>query len=877
VEFQVLDVDYVLVNEKPVLRIFGKDAKGGTVCGFYEGFSPYFYALGPNVEERLSGNPQVAKIEKVSRCLPMGYQEPREIYKVTLRNPARTVEVREGLVAAGIKTFEADIPFKYRWMSDSGIGGMKWVKASESNALDTISVIADSKVQLKSVSAIEREEDAPLKYMSLDIETVSDDEGKMPEAGKDPVVMISLVFEPAYRGKKHMILSTRRGEGVEPSEKEKDMLQSFVDIVKEYDPDVITGFNISNFDIPYILERMRKNSVRPQFGRCSSKYVRADKFANNYRIGITGRIVADSYQMVKRGWNLKRYGLDHVAKSLLGEEKADVKKSEIGKLWKGSNEDFGRLARYCLQDSILAMNLLLKRDLLDKYIALSKISGSLLQDILEGGETQRIEHYLLREFNSEGYVIPTKTDKKVVVEENGAGLKGGFVLEPKKGLHSMVVVLDFKSMYPSLITTYNICPTTLLTDGYADDAVETPGGARFVPKSVRHGIMPRILERMMDERGKVKKQMRAAKGKTRKAMDMKQLALKVMSNAFYGYFGYQRAKIHSLEIAGAITGLGRQTIQQTVKMIEEGYGHEVVYGDTDSVMIKITDSDLEGAEKIGRDMAEKITKKLPGIIELEFEKIYKRFLPLTKKRYMAWSVERGSDGQWKEEMVMKGIETVRRDWCELTSETMRQIIEIILKQDDVKDAVSYFRDVVKSLLDGKIEMEKLLITKTITKKPESYLGIQPHVELMKKMKQRRVMEMPGIGDRIGYVIVRGPQMLSKRAEDPVYAMDKGLCVDSRYYIDNQLLPPLERIFSALGVNKDELLGMGKQMGLAEAINNHREKDAPVPVVDARDVSGFICRTCHKSCRRPPLIGVCECGGSFLFSSSSGPAERMRLS
>ncbi|MCK5548787.1 MAG: DNA polymerase elongation subunit, partial [Thermoplasmata archaeon] len=409
---------------------------------------------------------------------------------------------------------------------------------------------------MKGVKAVKKEGNAPLNYLALDIETVSDRDERLPQADRDPIVMISLVFEPAHRKRKSVVLSTRPGNGIEACSDEKAMLQKLVDTINEYDPDVITGFNINNFDMPYILDRMQRNNVKPIFGRCKTKRVRADKFANRYRVSIVGRIIADSFQIVKKGWNLKRYGLDFVAKELIGEEKLDVKKSEIGPLWRGSPADVSRLAVYCLKDSELAMNLLLKLKLLDKYVALSRISGSLLNDILGGGEIQRIENYLLREFNKEGYVLPSKKERSVV--ENGkvdksAGLKGGFVLEPKPGLHSMVLVLDFKSMYPSLVRTYNICPTTLVTDGRDEDVISTPLGAKFVEKEVRYGIMPRILENLMLERDKVKKQMKDADENVKARLDMKQLALKVMANAFYGYFGYARAKIHSLEIAGAIT------------------------------------------------------------------------------------------------------------------------------------------------------------------------------------------------------------------------------------------------------------------------------------------------------------------------------------
>jgi DNA polymerase I len=245
-------------------------------------------------------------------------------------------------------------------------------------------------------------------------------------------------------------------------------------------------------------------------------------------------------------------------------------------------------------------------------------------------------------------------------------------------------------------------------------------------------------------------------------------------------------------------------------------------------------------------------------------------------------VERVKDGAWKEDVVMKGIETVRRDWCELTGETMREIIEILLKHNDVKEAVRYFKGVVDSLLSGKIDMDKLVITKTVTKRPEAYVGVQPHVEVIKKMRGRNALEIPGVGDRIGYVIVKGTQLLSKRAEDPAYAKEKGILPDSQYYIGNQLMPPLERIFGAIGVDREELLGMGKQMGIAEAINNHKNgNNGHGKVVDSvaplGEVDGFVCQRCSRPYRRPPLIGRCECGGSLLFSSASGPVAKVRVS
>lgn len=870
-EFQILDVDYVLVDGRPIIRVFGKDRNGETVCGFYENYTPYFYARGGNIEKTLEGEGLVSKIEKVKKTIPMGYQEPTEMLKIMMKNPAKTPEVRDKLRAQGIEVFEADIPFKYRWMNDLGLNGMGWVRTSGGNGALTDTVHAMKKIQIKEIKFLEEKKNAPLKYLAFDIETVPLREGLLPEARNDPIIIISMVFEPEYKGNKSFVFSIRAARGARGFESEKEMLEEFLRVINDFDPDVLTGFNINNFDVPYILERLKQRGVKPIFGRCKQKYVITRKFMNRHKTTITGRIVVDSFEIVKKDYSLKSYALDNVAPELLNETKDRLGLSGIIKLWKGDERGFEKLITYARKDSILAMNLILKLNLLDKYFALSKISGILLQDILDSGETSRIENLLLREFNRDGYVLPCRPGEMEVRKRERRKkekLKGGYVKEPEKGLQSSVLVLDFMSMYPSLIRTFNICPTTLVKSS-GQGIIKTPSGALFLPTEKKQGIIPRILENLMKERQNVKKRLKNTRDENKKRLlDAEQWALKIMSNAFYGHFGYSRARVYSLDIANAVTSSGRDIIQNTEKRIREEFGYRVIYGDTDSVLVKTNTESIDEMERIGKKISKDITDKLPGIIELEFEKIFKQFLALTKKRYVAWKLEKGEDG-WKEGIEMKGVETVRRDWCTLTSETMKRIIEIILKKNDIKLAVDYFKEVIEDILNMKIPIEKFVITKTITKRPENYLGIQPHVELVKKIMQRNT-EAPGVGDRVSYVIVKGTQMLSKRAEDPAYVKENGLELDSKYYIENQLLSPLERVFVALGISKGELLGKGKQIGIFEALKNHRRKRlAEIPM---NMVNGFICIKCNKSYRRPSLIGKCECGGDILFSSPQGPAE-----
>ena len=594
-----------------------------------------------------------------------------------------------------------------------------------------------------------------------------------------------------------------------------------------------------------------------------------------------GRVVVDSLEIIRTDYSLTRYGLAFVAPALLGKEKGDVKPSEMLKFWKGSQDKYEKLAEYCRNDVMLALELVQKLNLLNKYKSLAKVSGILLQDALDSGEAGRIEHYLLRVFNKKGYVFPCKPeahDVKERVKNSKILLKGGFVLDPKPGLHSNVVVLDFKSMYPSIIRTFNVCPTTKVRtkDFKEEDVLKTAANVCYYKHEIRKGIIPEILEHLMNSRDAAKKKLKSEKDPLKKTMYYgEQWALKILANAFYGYLGYARAKIYDLDIANTITSEGRSIIGDTIKKIEER-GFEVLYSDTDSVFVQMKTEDMEEIKKIGSEIADEISEGLPGVMELQFEKVFKRFLPLSKKRYVAWKFEPTKEG-WEEKMEMKGVETVRRDWCPLTTKSMKRVIDIVLKESDPKKAVSYFKDIIVKLNKNEIDINDLTITKTITKKVESYDGVQPHVEVVKKMMARG--ENPGLGDRISYVIVKGIGLLSKRAEDPVYVTEKGMSVDSRYYIDNQLLPPLERIFVALGIEKTELVGGGKQIGLFEAMglngkNGHAKKPEEVFKATLNDVNGFVCKTCSKFYPRPSLIGTCECGGEFLFNSLKGPIEEV---
>ncbi|MFH0832174.1 MAG: DNA polymerase domain-containing protein [Candidatus Aenigmatarchaeota archaeon] len=867
--FQLLDVDYFLNGNKPVVRLYGKTENDNSICVFCENFQPYFY-----IKEK-TDVPGAIKIEEVEKFLPLGYHEkPIKLQKVTLTNPQDVGVVREQLAADGVESYEADILFKYRFMIDHGLHGMDWIefegRKTHTNLVNIPAYVASS------IKRVESYSNAPLKYMSFDIECLPSDVKRSIDAKMDPIIMIALTFYPDYRNKKNLVLVAKpvNENDAKGFRSEKEMLEEFLNIIRVYDPDIITGYNINSFDLPYLLERLKQNHLPANFGRCNDKYVYSKKFGMTEECTINGRIVVDPYQLLKRDPWLKfvRYDLNTIAKELLGEAKLDVEYSEMPELWNGTRDELSRFIEYARKDADLSIRLVLERRMLDKFIELAKVSGLLLQDTF-GGQSTRVETMILHEFKKRNFVMPSKPTSseltKRLKEREKKGLKGATVLEPNKGFYSdYVLVLDFKSLYPNIIRTYCISPDCLLLDG--SDGIKSPSGAVFAKREVREGVFPFLLTKLLEARGIAKKAMKTVGKEEKKILNAKQLALKDMANSFYGYTGYIRARLYMIDVANAVTSYGRENIERTKKLIEDTFKVNVIYGDTDSIFLKVSVKSIDEANELGSKISKFVTDNLPGYLELEFDKIYRSFLILTKKRYAGWKFDY-SDGKWVDSIDMRGIETVRRDWCSLVTETMNEILNIILKEGDVQKALNRMRDVVEKIKRNEIPMEKLTVVKEITKHVDSYEGILPHIELAKKLTNRNPHDVPKVGDRIGYIIIKGNQLLSKRAEDPKYAEKNRLQIDSDYYLSSQLFPPIERILNAVGITRSEMLGNGKQMNIFDMVNGKKSSSN-----ELAGWEGFVCKKCNKSYRRMPLQGLCECGGELLLSYHGSVGNKIKI-
>ncbi|KCZ82291.1 hypothetical protein H312_00314 [Anncaliia algerae PRA339] len=671
-----------------------------------------------------------------------------------------------------------------------------------------------------------------LKILSFDIECVSNSYG-FPVPNKDPVIQIGNTIWKDGKMEK-VIFCLNETENIPGAEvrwfnKEEILLEKWFEFFKKCDPDIVMGFNIKNFDFPYLFDRAKalKISDYDLIGR-SSKRVKIREFnfssrqqgnTSSKEIEMDGRLVFDMYQVIKKDYKLRSYSLNNVSVHFLGDQKEDLPFYEIKKLQEKDKNTRKRIATYCLKDSYLPIILFNKLNTLLNYTELSRVTGIPIEWVTLRGQSIKVLSLIYRKTKESGYLCPT-----LEVVENDSTYEGGFVMDPIKGFYpDPISVLDFSSLYPSIMISNNLCYTTLIPskDIYKfneEDYIQTPSDNYFVKKTVKEGLLPQIFNYLLDNRKKTKKMMNETEDEELKScFQARQIAFKLAANSIYGFTGSMVGKLPCLEISQSTTAFGRNMIVKTKKLIEEKYveGYEinesdfsykfkenvkVIYGDTDSVMIDLKEKDINIVYKISKCISEFVSSKFVKPVSLEFEKVYFPFLLINKKRY-AGLIHK------TQKVDTKGIETVRRDNCELVKNVVETSLQYILWERNVDKAKEYIKNTVRDLYLDKIDMSQLVISKSISKTESKYLVKQAHVVLAEKMKKRDPNTAPGLGDRVAYVIVKGEKNAPayERSEDPLYVLEKGLSLDIDYYIEHQLANPIYRLFEPIVENVSELL------------------------------------------------------------------------
>ncbi|KAH7911043.1 DNA polymerase family B-domain-containing protein [Hygrophoropsis aurantiaca] len=872
--FQQIDVEEAMdySTGAMTLRMFGVTEAGHSVLAHITGFAPYFYVAVPRGFDlgdlnafadhlnKQAGETYVRKIDVVQKRSLWGYRGDDWIpfFKFTISEPKSLPKIR-GIFERGecsfrdlyplgqpIATFESNIAYTLRFMIDTKVVGMNWIEVpagkyrlltdKEKRSACQIEMNVKWDAFISHAPEGNWSKVAPLRILSFDIECAGR-KGIFPEAQVDPVIQIANMVTRQGEQKPFIrnvfTLNTCShivGSQVLQFDDEAKMLQAWRDFVEEVDPDVIIGYNIANFDFPYLLDRAASLDARkfPYLGRLkNSKTQMKDTHFSSKAYGqrdsketvLDGRLQLDVLQFMQREHKLRSYTLNSVCAQFLGEQKEDVHHSVITELQNGTPESRRRLAVYCLKDAYLPQRLLDKLMCFVNYIEMARVTGVPFNYLLSRGQSIKVLSQLFRKANDEGYVVPALKG-----EGSDEQYEGATVIEPKKGYYdSPIATLDFSSLYPSIMMAHNLCYTTLLDKGTIDrmqlvkdvDYIQTPNNDFFAASTRRKGLLPTILEDLISARKRAKADLKKETDPFKRAvLDGRQLALKISANSVYGFTGATIGKLPCLPISSSVTSYGRQMIEKTKQEVEaefsiangHSYNAEVIYGDTDSVMVKFGPGDLETVMALGGQAADFVTAKFVKPIKLEFEKVYFPYLLISKKRYagLYWTKPEKYD-----KMDSKGIETVRRDNCRLVSTVIETCLHKMLIDRDVRGAEDYTKGMISDLLLNKVDMSQLVITKALSK--ADYAGKQAHVELAERMRQRDAGSAPALGDRVAYVIVKGMKGAAayEKSEDPLYVLENNIPIDTKYYLENQLSKPLMRIFEPiLGEKASSLLSGG---------------------------------------------------------------------
>ncbi|MFH1229593.1 MAG: DNA-directed DNA polymerase [Candidatus Aenigmatarchaeota archaeon] len=586
----ILDADYI--EEKSVIRLFCKDINGKTIVCLDYDFEPYFFVLPVRgkereVKRRIEGITDV-KVKRVEVKERNVAGDKRKVLKVfcffsTDVQKARDV-VKQWEIGRGGKLvegeFEYSLPLYRQYLLSKGIGGTDCIEV-EGKEIDS-DYDVDKVLKVKSIK-LAGSGSPELSLMAFDIETVEED-------GEQKIVMLSIKSKGfkkvlTYQDDEHY------GKYVDVLKDEKELLERFVELVNEERPDVLLGFNSDEFDMQVIQKRADKLKVRLALSTDASEL----KFARRARTSaarLKGLVHIDLFKFIdnilSNQMQTEMMTLDAISAELLGDKKIEMEYEEILEAWR-KGKDLAKLAEYCLKDSELTFRL--GEFVLPQIRELSRLSGQLLFDTSRMTFSQLVEWYLSKKAYEMDTVIPNQPKWNEIQERREfSPYEGGFVKEPIPGIHEGIAVLDFKSMYPSLMVSYNISPELLNCNCCTKDRHEIPGTKYWFCKRKR-GFVSEAIRELIERRIAIREKMKTIKKGTAEwnRLDREQFAIKTVANSSYGYYAFSSSKWYCRECAQSLASLGRFFIKKVIDKAEKE-GFVVLYADTDSCFVKLKDS-----------------------------------------------------------------------------------------------------------------------------------------------------------------------------------------------------------------------------------------------------------------------------------------------
>uniref|UniRef100_A0A674EP71 DNA polymerase n=1 Tax=Salmo trutta TaxID=8032 RepID=A0A674EP71_SALTR len=611
---------------------------------------------------------------------------------------------------------------------------------------------------------------------------------------------------------------------VEIAATERTLLGFFLAKMHKLDPDIVVGHDIFGFDLEVLLQRITvckvphwskigrlKRSNMPKLGGRSGF---AEKSAT------CGRLVCDVEISAKELIRCKSYHLTELAAQVLKTERATIPAENIKNLYSDSPHLL-YLLELTWTDAKLILQIMCELNVLPLALQITNIAGNVLSRTLMGGRSERNEYLLLHAFHDKNYIVPDKPSFKKTQQELGeeegdsgkgksrrkkAAYAGGLVLDPKVGFYDkFVLLLDFNSLYPSIIQEFNICFTTVQREAHSTRKKTEEHDPDEIPEvpdaDLEMGILPKEIRKLVERRKQVKQLMKAQDINPDLYLqyDIRQKALKLTANSMYGCLGFSFSRFYAKPLAALVTHKGREILMHTKDMVQK-MNLEVIYGDTDSIMINTNSSTLEEVYKLGNKVKAEVNK-LYKLLEIDIDGVFKSLLLLKKKKYAALVVEPLGGGRYSTKQELKGLDIVRRDWCDLAKECGNYVIGQILSDQNrdviVENIQRHLVELGEKVANGTIPLNQYEIHKALTKDPQDYPDKKslPHVHVALWINSQRGRRVKA-GDTVSYIICQDGSTLA--ASQRAYALEQlqkqvGLSLDTQYYLAQQVHPVVGRI------------------------------------------------------------------------------------
>jgi DNA polymerase II len=755
----------------PFVHIYGRLEGGDTFLVRDDRQRPHFYIRASDTERaRALRAPAPQPTDKRSFA-------GEAVTRLEVDTPQDIPGLRDRLHAAGIETFEADVRFAVRYLIDRGVkGGCEidgdWIPGDGITRVYSNATLRPFPV------------DVQPRVLSFDIETDPQGDRLLAISLYAPGVDEVLIVDDGDR--RMPDLARRCGN-------ERAALDLFCARVKELDPDVLTGWNVIDFDLT-VLQRIAARLNHPLLlGRepGALRLRKAEGYFGSGQASIPGRLVLDGIDLLRGAFvRMDEYSLDAVAREVLGEGKAVVGDvgDRIGEILDNYQHDLAAFAHYARTDARLAYQILEQLNLIRLACARSQLTGMTPDRV--AASIASFDFLYLTELERQAVVAPSVRSDEVGTHP---AQQGGHVLAPTAGLHRNVWVFDFKSLYPSIIRTFNIDPLSYIEQPSAHaDLIRTVSGA-FARTPA---ILPRILDELFPRREAAKKS----------GDGVASHAIKILMNSFYGVLGAPACRFYNPALVNSITGMGRELLLWSKAWFESA-GFTVLYGDTDSLFVDSRAADPDAARERGGELAAALNSELDRHIferwrvasrlELEFEKLYlKLFLPRARQSTRGASKRYAGllGGAAADSVEFIGMEVVRRDWTALAKQVQRELYHRLFTDQSVD---TYLADVVHQVRNGDLD-SALVYRKNLRKDTDEYTATTPpHVAAARKSLQAP-------SRLVSYVMTTAGAEPLDNVRHPL---------DREHYVLKQVKPVAEPVLETLGLDFERVIGDRRQLDL----------------------------------------------------------------